>query len=314
VKRALVLGAGGFIGGHLVRRLKDDGYWVSAVGRSPGYFGLMADEFWTADLRDDVLPLAEFDEVYQMAADMGGIGYLLGGNHNFSLMSSSMQINLNVARWAAEAKPGRLFFASSACVYPADAGPELTEAEAYPALPDNEYGWEKLFAERLYANLAHEHGVEVRIGRLHTVFGPYGTWRGGKEKVIAAICRKIAEAPDGGVVEVWGDGEQARSFLYVDEAVEAIRRLTASTWSGPMNIGSDEMVTINDLVRLIAKIAGKNVRLRHVTGPQGVRERNCDNYLIEHWLEWKPSARLIDGLKPTYDWIAEQIESVMEPV
>ena len=317
MRTALVCGGGGFIGHHLVRRLKREGWWVRAVDlKRPEFSASEADEFALVDLRDPAAARdcvdRPFDEVYQLAADMGGAGYIFTGENCADLMRNSSLVNLNVLDACRGAGVGRLFFSSSACVYPhfnqADPGrPDCEESTAYPAAPDSEYGWEKLFAERLYMAHARNHGMTCRIARYHNVFGPEGTWRGGREKAPAALCRKVASVTDGGEIEVWGDGAQTRSFLYVDECIEGTLRIMRSDFPQPLNLGSEEMISIDGLAMLIARIAGKRIRIRHVDGPAGVRGRNSDNRLITERLGWAPSARLADGLRPTYAWIAEQV-------
>ncbi len=314
--RVLVCGAGGFIGGHLVKRLCDEGYWVRGVDLKHNEFSPSpADEFIIGDLRDpDVVRsvVEGVDEAYQLAADMGGAGYLFTGEHDASVMHNSATINLNVLELGREAGLAKFFYSSSACIYPAynqtdPDDPKCSEDSAYPAAPDSEYGWEKLFSERLYASYHRNYGVEIHVARYHNIFGPEGTWSGGREKAPAAICRKVAEAPDGGEIEIWGDGKQTRSFLYVDECIEGTRRLMDSDFAGPVNIGSDEMVTIDQLAGMACDIAGKRLRIRHIDGPLGVRGRNSDNRLIRERLDWAPSASLRAGLEVTYPWIAEQV-------
>lgn len=316
MKSALVCGAGGFIGSHLVKRLKREGFWVRGVDlKLPEFSETEADDFIIGDLRDqqvcDRLIDRKFDEVYQLAADMGGAGYIFTGEHDADIMHNSATINLNIADRARKRNIAQIFYSSSACMYPAynqedPENPNCAESSAYPAAPDSEYGWEKLFSERLFFAYNRNHGMANRVARYHNIFGPEGTWTGGKEKAPAAICRKVAMAKSGDAIEIWGDGEQTRSFLYIDECVEGTLRLTRSEFEGPVNIGSDEMVTINHLVDLVADIAGKDIRKQHVSGPLGVRGRNSDNRLIEERLGWKPSQPLTAGLEETYAWIEAQ--------
>lgn len=316
-KSALVLGAGGFIGGHLVKRLKREGFWVRGVDLKFNPFAeTQADDFVVVDLRDpgacrQVID-RRFDEVYQLAADMGGAGYIFTGEHDADVMHNSATINLNVLDACRKRNVRRIFYSSSACMYPEHNqldpnNPNCAEDSAYPAAPDSEYGWEKLFSERLYLAYHRNYGIESRIGRYHNIFGPEGTWTGGKEKAPAAICRKVAEAKSGGEVEIWGDGQQTRSFLYVDECLEGTTRLLRSSFTGPVNVGSDEMVTINQLVEIVANIAGKKLTIRHIDGPLGVRGRNSDNRLIKQRLGWAPTQNLHAGLEKTYAWIEEQV-------
>jgi GDP-D-mannose 3', 5'-epimerase len=318
-KTALVCGAGGFIGHHLVRRLKSDGFWVRGVDlKYPRFSETDADDFVIGDLRDPNFAAQiidrRFAEIYQLAADMGGAGYIFTGENDASVMHNSATINLNVLEAARKRNSRRIFYSSSACMYPAynqqdPDNPRCVEDSAYPAAPDSEYGWEKLFSERLYLAYARNHGMQVRIARYHNIFGPEGSWNDGKEKAPAAICRKVVSAHPGGQVEIWGDGKQTRSFLYVDECIEGTIRLMRSDWQGPVNIGSEEMVTIDQLVDMVAGIAEKKVVKRHIPGPTGVRGRNSDNRLIEAQLGWKPTTHLVDGLRVTYNWIAQQFFS-----
>ncbi len=318
-KQALVCGAGGFIGGHLVKRLKKEGFWVRGVdiknheyGKSP------ADEFLKGDLRDQNFCKKVFDrpydEVYQLAADMGGAGYIFTGDHDADVMHNSAQINLNALHYGRLARIGKIFFSSSACIYPErnqmdPNHPNLAEDSAYPAGPDSEYGWEKLFSERLYLAFHRNYGMEVHIARFHNIFGPEGSWNNGKEKSPAAMCRKVAQAPNGGTIEMWGDGLQTRSYLYVDECLDGVRKLMDSNFSGPVNIGSEEMVSINELAAMVMDIAGKKLRIKHIKGPLGVRGRSSDNRLIRKKLKWEPTTKLYDGLEKTYAWISEQVRA-----
>jgi nucleoside-diphosphate-sugar epimerase len=346
MKTALVLGAGGFIGSHLVKRLKSEGFWVRGVDlKRPEYDETAADDFILCDLRDfervqsvmrleayeigdSFAPLAykysqypyskdiAFDEVYQLAADMGGAGYIFTGENDANVMHNSATINLNVAHVAAHRLKGkikRIFYSSSACMYPEHNqldpnNPNCKESSAYPANPDSEYGWEKLFSERMYLAFARNYGLEVRIARFHNIFGPYGTWKGGKEKAPAAMCRKVAETLDGGEIQVWGDGLQTRSFLYIDECVEGVLRLMRSDFEGPVNIGSEEMVTINELAQYAIDISGKNITIKNIDGPTGVRGRNSDNDLIQEKLNWSPNYPLYNGLTETFNWINKQVK------
>nr|WP_321360545.1 NAD-dependent epimerase/dehydratase family protein [uncultured Hyphomonas sp.] len=319
MKSVLVCGAGGFIGGHLVRRLKREGFWVRGVDLKMHEFAeTEADDFVVGDLRDQSLVRdvvdRKFDEIYQLAADMGGAGYIFTGENDADVMHNSATINLNVLDAAHKRNCKRIFYSSSACMYPAynqedPDNPNCREDSAYPAAPDSEYGWEKLFSERLYLSYNRNHGMEARVARYHNIFGPQGTWDGGKEKAPAALCRKIARAKSGDSIEIWGDGEQTRSFLYVDECLEGTIRLTRSDFTGPVNVGSEEMVTINQLAMMIADVAGKKIELEHIPGPLGVRGRNSENTLISERLGWSPSQPLRTGLEKTYEWIERQVKS-----
>jgi len=318
VKKALVCGAGGFIGAHMVKRLKAEGFWVRGVDQKyPPYAPTVADDFLVGDLRDFAVCQAavdqRFDEVYQFAADMGGAGFVFVADNDADIMHNSATINLNMLEACRRRNTRRIFYSSSACMYPEynqtdPDNPNCAEDSAYPAQPDSEYGWEKLFSERLYLAYGRNHGMEVRIARYHNVFGPEGSWNDGREKAPAAICRKVAMAPDGGAIEIWGDGQQTRSFLYINECLEGTTRLMRSDWTGPVNIGSDEMVSINQLAGMVMKIAGKELTLRHISGPLGVRGRNSDNRLIEQRLGWRPTQSLAQGLGQTYPWIAAQVQ------
>jgi nucleoside-diphosphate-sugar epimerase len=317
-RKALVCGAGGFIGSHMVKRLKQEGYWIRGVDlKRPEFSPSAADDFVVGDLRnvgtwERVLD-SRFDEAYQFAADMGGAGFVFTGENDAEIMHNSAMINLHMAHFGVTRKVKQVFYSSSACIYPAynqqdPDNPNCAEQTAYPAAPDSEYGWEKLFSERLYFSFCRNRGLDVRVARFHNIFGPEGTWTGGREKAPAALCRKIAQQPAGGEIEIWGDGEQTRSFLYIDECIEAVRRLMRSAvFRGPVNIGSEERVTINQIAAMIMEIAGKTVTLKHVPGPQGVRSRNSDNALIRKELNWAPTASLKDGLAATYRWIDAQV-------
>ena len=342
-KTALVLGAGGFIGSHMVKRLRSEGYWVRGVDlKYPEYSVSEANEFILGDLRDT--PFVErvlqfkgylgnfyhfvaskyidtFDEIYQFAADMGGAGFVFTGENDADIMHNSATINLNVLEAQRQlndlkgVNKTKIFYSGSACMYPEHNqldpdNPDCREESAYPANPDSEYGWEKLFSERLFFAYSRNYGIPVRVARYHNIFGPEGTWEGGREKAPAAICRKVAYLPEeGGTIEVWGDGLQTRSFLYIDECIEATRRMMDSNFQGPVNIGSEEMVTINQLVDTAAKVAGKNVEKNHIDGPLGVRGRNSNNDLIREKLGWDYSQTLEEGIRKTYNWISEQISN-----
>ncbi|MEA9413120.1 NAD-dependent epimerase/dehydratase family protein [Flavobacterium sp. PL02] len=330
-KKVIVLGGGGFIGGHLGKRLKNEGCYVRIADiKNHEYFDHqeICNEFILADLRDPKaveLVIGEgYDEVYQLAADMGGAGYIFTGENDANVMHNSALINLNVVHECVKKNIKKLFYSSSACMYPehnqldAD-NPNCEESSAYPANPDSEYGWEKLFSERLYFAFNRNYKLNVRVARFHNIFGPQGTWNGGKEKAPAAMLRKAAENPEGGTFEVWGDGLQTRSFLYVDECVEAVLRLMESEFLGPVNIGSEEMVTINQLAQMAIRISDKNIQIKNIAGqefidkygfkcPVGVRGRNSDNKLYEEKVGWKVSEPLEKGMEKTFSWINEQVK------
>ncbi len=318
MKTALVLGAGGFIGSHLVRRLKREGYWVKGVDfKFPEFSDSEADEFVSGDLREQNFCREAIDhdygEVFQLAADMGGSGYVFTGANDAKILYNNAQIDINVIKTCHNRGIKKIFYPSSACIYPAynqsDPGrPVCSEDTAYPAAPDSDYGWEKLFSERLYLAFQRNYGLNIKIARLHNIFGPLGTWRGGREKAPAAICRKVAETEGGSKILLWGDGSQTRSFLYIDECIEAIMRLMCSDFNGPVNIGSDEMISVNQLADIIIGISGKKLERANVPGPVGVRGRNSDNRLLWKNLGWKPIKPLIEGLRTTYWWIDEQVK------
>lgn len=315
---ALVCGAGGFIGSHMVVRLKEEGFWVRGVDlKFPEFWETVADDFVIGDLRDPYfcgqIVDRKFDEVYQFAADMGGAGFVFTGENDADIMHNSASINLNMLDACHKRNIKKIFYSSSACIYPEynqvdPDNPNCAEDSVYPAEPDSEYGWEKLFSERMYLSYHRNKGMEVRIARYHNIFGPYGSWKDGREKAPAAMCRKVAQGNDKGEMEMWGDGKQTRSFLYVDECLEGTLRLMRSDWTGPVNIGSDEMVTINELAERVMEIAGKHLSIKHIEGPLGVRGRNSDNRLINERLGWKPSVPLNEGLKATYAWINKEVE------
>ncbi len=317
-KTALVCGAGGFIGGHLVKRLKAEGFWVRGVDlKFNEHAETRADDFAIGDLReqDFVRRVIDrpFDEVYQLAADMGGAGYIFTGENDADIMHNSATINLNVLDACHKRNIKRVFYSSSACMYPEHNqldpdNPNCAEDSAYPANPDSEYGWEKLFSERLYLAYNRNHGMQCRVARYHNIFGPEGTWEGGKEKAPAAMCRKVAMAKDGGKIEVWGDGKQTRSFLFVDECIEGTVRLLRSDFEGPVNIGSEEMVTINQLAEMVINLSGKDIGIENIPGPLGVRGRNSDNRLIREKLGWEPGLPLRKGMQTTYEWISSEID------
>jgi len=318
MKKVLVTGAGGFIGSHLVKRLKKDGCWVRGADlKHPEFSKSLADDFIVGDLRDPRLVAkvlnTSFDEVYQLAADMGGAGYIFTGDHDADVMHNSALINLNMVQACRLKKVKNIFYSSSACMYPTynqkdPHNPKCSEDSAYPAFPDSEYGWEKLFSERLYLAYQRNYGLKVHIARFHNVFGPLGPWKDGREKAPAAICRKVAEAKDGGSVEIWGDGKQTRSFLYIDECLEGVLKLMRSKFCGPVNIGSEEMVSINQLAKMVIAISGKELKIKNIPGPTGVRGRKSDNQLIRKELGWDAQMRLSDGLKILYPWIDQQVK------
>jgi nucleoside-diphosphate-sugar epimerase len=344
MKKILILGGGGFIGGHLAKRLKNEGNFVRVVDlKRHEYFeeSEFCDEFIQGDLRDPQLVSRvmyspkqltvsdsenSFDEVYQLAADMGGAGYIFTGENDANVMHNSSLVNLNVVHYATMFKVKRLFYSSSACMYPEHNqldpnNPNCEESSAYPANPDSEYGWEKLFSERLYLAFNRNYNLDVRVARFHNIFGTYGTWQGGKEKAPAAMCRKASETPDGGTIEVWGDGKQTRSFLYIDDCIEAILRfMRQDDFKGPVNIGSEEMVTINELTQMIIDLSGKNITIKNIFGnefmdkygykcPIGVKGRNSDNNLYKEKIGWSVSEPLINGLTKTYEWINKNVKT-----
>jgi GDP-D-mannose 3', 5'-epimerase len=322
IKKVLVCGAGGFIGSHLVKSLKHDRCWVRGVDlKCPQFSPATADDFVIADLRlreswEAILDV-HFDEAYQLAADMGGAGYIFTGDNDSHVMHNSAMINLHMADFGVRKNVDKIFYSSSACIYPAHnqedpQNPKCGESTAYPAAPDSEYGWEKLFSERLYFAFSRNHRLDIRVARFHNIFGPEGTWQGGREKAPAALCRKVAEQKDGGEIEIWGDGEQTRSFLYIDECIDAVRRLMNSPFPGPVNVGSEKMVTINQMAEMIMRIAGKKLGIKHVAGPTGVRGRNSDNKLIRAELGWEPTMELQRGLTKTYEWIEKQVQLALE--
>jgi GDP-D-mannose 3', 5'-epimerase len=324
MKSALVLGAGGFIGHHMVSRLKQEGYWVRGIDlKKPSFSKTSADEFFNLDLTFDsvykellYIDGEPFNEIYQYAADMGGAGYIFSGENDANVMTNSCLINLNLLKNQTLVNKKmnknitKIFYSSSACIYPEHnqvdpSNPNCEESTAYPANPDSEYGWEKLFSERLFFSYKRNYDLDVKVARFHNIFGPEGTYDGGKEKVPAAICRKVATGKD--EIEVWGDGLQTRSFLYIDECIEATRRLMDSKYSGPVNIGSEEMVSINELVKIVLNIAKKDMRIKHIDGPLGVRGRTSDNTLLQDKLNWNYSMSLKDGMEKTYEWVNNQV-------
>ena len=321
--KALVLGGGGFIGGHLVKHLKSKGYWVQAVDLKENPFSKSADEFIIGDLSvpefvDKIILNVndEFDHIYQLAADMGGAGYIFTGENDANVMHNSAIINLNVLnsilkKYSPHNYP-KVFYSSSACIYPENLqmdsnNPGLKESSAYPANPDSEYGWEKLFSERLYLAYFRNFGIPVRVARFHNIYGPEGTWQGGKEKAPAAICRKVAMAEEGGSIEIWGDGKQTRSFLYIDDCIEAVLKFMNSDFIGPLNIGSEELISINNMAKMVANIAKKEINIINIEGPRGVVGRNSNNDLIRSILKWDYKIALKDGLSRTYEWIKQQV-------
>lgn len=316
-KMAVVCGAGGFIGSHLVKKLKSEGYWVRGIDlKYPTFSKSEADDFKIGDLTCPIFAKIaipdDVDELYQLAADMGGAGYIFTGENDANVMTNSALINLNIAKLAIEKRTKKLFYSSSACAYPEynqldPNNPKCSEESAYPAAPDSEYGWEKLFSERLYLAYKRNFGLDVHIARYHNIFGPEGTYKGGKEKAPAALCRKVIEAPENGEIEIWGDGKQTRSFLYIDECVEGTIKLLRSDFEGPVNIGSEEMISINDFAQMIINLSGKNIKIKNIPGPLGVRGRNSDNKLIKEKLSWAPSAPLKEGIEKTFQWIKNQV-------
>jgi GDP-D-mannose 3',5'-epimerase len=317
MKKALILGGGGFIGSHLMHFLKNKDYYVIAVDlHKPEYLECIADEFHLLDLREkknfNEFFSRDIDEVYQLAADMGGAGYVFTGDNDANIMHNSALINMNTLETSVHRKPKKIFYSSSACIYPEynqmdPDNPKCSESTAYPAQPDSEYGWEKLFSERMYRSFARNYGLNVFIARYHNIFGPNSCFNNGKEKAPAALCRKVAETPSGSEIEIWGDGMQTRSFLYIDECLEGTYRLINSDYHQPINIGSDEMISISNLADMIIEISGKRINKSFVPGPEGVRGRNSDNELIEKVLGWKPSMPLKEGIKRNYEWILKQI-------
>jgi GDP-D-mannose 3', 5'-epimerase len=317
MKKILVCGAGGFIGTHLVTSLKQKGYYVIGADlKYPEYSKTDADEFFIMDLRIQTnveqLITADIYEIYQLAADMGGAGYIFTGDNDADIMHNSAIINLNILHEMVKKNIKRIFYSSSACMYPAynqedPNNPLCSEESAYPANPDSEYGWEKLFSERVFMSFSRNHGIRARIARFHNIFGPLGSWNNGKEKAPAALCRKIALCEDGNSIEVWGPGTQTRSFLFIEECIDGIHRIMNSDCDQPLNLGSERMISINNLVLLIAKLVGKNVYIKNISGPVGVMGRNSHNKMIKELIDWRPNEDLETGLIKTYHWISKQI-------
>lgn len=317
MKKVIVMGGGGFIGNHLVTRLHKDGNYVVAVDlKYPDYNDSNANEFIIGDLRNlefvKKVITEDTDEIYQLAADMGGAGYIFTGDNDANVMHNSVLINLNVLNESVVKNVKKIFYSSSACVYPAynqedPNNPKCYESSAYPAAPDSEYGWEKLFSERLYFSYNRNYNIDVRVGRFHNIFGPLGTWIGGKEKAPAAICRKVSEAINGETIEIWGDGTQTRSFLYIDDCIDAVIKFMGSDFKGPLNIGSEEMISINNFTKMIIEVSGKDLKIKNIYGPVGVKGRNSDNNLIREKLNWEPKLSLKQGITETYFWIKEQV-------
>tara|TARA_B100001250_G_scaffold13960_1_gene12202 strand:- start:18655 stop:19647 length:993 start_codon:yes stop_codon:yes gene_type:complete len=322
IQKAIVLGAGGFIGSHMVTNLKEKGYFVTAVDiKYPEFSESGADDFQILDLTDQnsfenlLKNNNDATEIYQYAADMGGAGFIFTGENDADIMHNSSLININLLKGVTKffnLENVKIFYSSSACIYPeeiqsSNENISLREIDAYPANPDSEYGWEKLFSERLYLSYQKNYKMNIKIARFHNIYGPQGTWQGGREKAPAAVCRKISEAKDGGEIEIWGDGEQTRSFLYIEDCIEATKRLMDSEVNIPINIGSEEMVTINQLVNLVAKHANKKIAINHIDGPLGVRGRNSNNDLIREKLNWDYKFSLSEGIQKTYDWIDAQV-------